>query len=541
MADWRNIQKGSVIPDEGYADQPYIVKTRDGAWLCVITTGPGEEGQGGQHVVVTRSTDQGRTWSKPIDVEPGTGPEASWAVPLATPSGRIYIFYTYNANNVRVVPDVASPGIAKRVDTLGKFVFKYSDDGGRTWSAQRYEVKLPLLEADRRNNFQGREIFFWSVAKPLVDRGQVFIGIGRVTKWGLPGVLMRSRGFVLRSDNVLTEMDPGKVRFRQLPETEEGLRAPKGPIAEELNVTALSDGTLYSIWRSIDGYLCQAYSTDRGLTWTAPAYATYAPAGRRIKNPRAFSFCRRFANGRYLLWFHNNGGEVSVSREKWNVYLDRNPGWVLAGTERNGRLHWSEPEILLYDDDPPTRMSYPDFVEENGKYWISETQKTVARIHPIDDSFLQRLWNPVAPKGIETTGEVSTSAGFSIAFTSYLEDLYPGPVAVTGEKLQIAISDRFSWKLTLGAFSHESDAGTHEGTLVAGRKQQVVVTVDGGSGIVWWMVDGVFNDGGATRQMGWGRLPRDFAHFSTRPTGPGVTVYGRALLVNEAAALFTSL
>ena len=37
-ADPRHIVNGSEIPNEGYADQPYIVKTDDGAWLCVITT-----------------------------------------------------------------------------------------------------------------------------------------------------------------------------------------------------------------------------------------------------------------------------------------------------------------------------------------------------------------------------------------------------------------------------------------------------------------------------------------------------------------------
>lgn len=33
--DWRNIENGLVIPDKRYSDQPYIVKTDDGAWLCV--------------------------------------------------------------------------------------------------------------------------------------------------------------------------------------------------------------------------------------------------------------------------------------------------------------------------------------------------------------------------------------------------------------------------------------------------------------------------------------------------------------------------
>ena len=55
VADARLISTGKIIPSEGYADQPYIVKTDDGAWLCVMTTGTGKEGDTGQHVVSMRS------------------------------------------------------------------------------------------------------------------------------------------------------------------------------------------------------------------------------------------------------------------------------------------------------------------------------------------------------------------------------------------------------------------------------------------------------------------------------------------------------
>ena len=64
--DWRNIAKGSPIPKEGYCDQPYVVITDDGNWLCVLTTGAGVEGQAGQHVVATISADHGRTWTPPV-------------------------------------------------------------------------------------------------------------------------------------------------------------------------------------------------------------------------------------------------------------------------------------------------------------------------------------------------------------------------------------------------------------------------------------------------------------------------------------------
>lgn len=43
--DLRNIKTGSPIPKEGYVDQPYVVITNDGNWLCVLTTGSGVEGE----------------------------------------------------------------------------------------------------------------------------------------------------------------------------------------------------------------------------------------------------------------------------------------------------------------------------------------------------------------------------------------------------------------------------------------------------------------------------------------------------------------
>ncbi|MBT4498900.1 MAG: hypothetical protein HOC74_14320, partial [Gemmatimonadetes bacterium] len=70
-ADWRHIANGWGIPSEGYCDQPFVVKTDDGAWLCIMTTGPGHEGAWGQHVISLRSTDWGKSWEAPVDIEPG--------------------------------------------------------------------------------------------------------------------------------------------------------------------------------------------------------------------------------------------------------------------------------------------------------------------------------------------------------------------------------------------------------------------------------------------------------------------------------------
>ncbi len=117
MIDERNIASGSVIPSEGYCDQPYVAKLSDGSWLCVMTTGEGHEGEQGQHIVSCRSTDFGRTWSSLTDIEPGNGPEASWAMPMVTLGGRVYVFYTYNASDLREARSGDADGyVGKRVD-----------------------------------------------------------------------------------------------------------------------------------------------------------------------------------------------------------------------------------------------------------------------------------------------------------------------------------------------------------------------------------------------------------------------------------------
>ncbi|MGV3722047.1 MAG: sialidase family protein, partial [Actinomycetota bacterium] len=103
VPDPRHLSNGWAIPGDSYCDQPYIVKTDDGAWLCVMTTAQGAEGSATQNVIAMRSTDRGKTWSRPVALEPIGGPEASYAVMLKTPYGRVYCFYNHNTDNVREV------------------------------------------------------------------------------------------------------------------------------------------------------------------------------------------------------------------------------------------------------------------------------------------------------------------------------------------------------------------------------------------------------------------------------------------------------
>lgn len=213
-ADPRDLRQGLPIPDESYCDQPYVVVMPSGAWLCAMTTGKGREGQKGQHVVATVSRDQGRTWSPLVDVEPASGPEASWAVPLVTSFGRVYLFYTYNGDDVRELN-----GKPIRSDTHGWYAFRYSDDEGRTWS-ERHRIPMRITAADRNNDWQGQVQMFWGIDKPQVIDGRACFAFTKLGKF----FLERGEGWMFASNNILTERDVNKLHWELLPEGEYGVR-----------------------------------------------------------------------------------------------------------------------------------------------------------------------------------------------------------------------------------------------------------------------------------------------------------------------------
>ncbi|MFA7160834.1 MAG: sialidase family protein [Kiritimatiellia bacterium] len=384
------IETGWIIPSEGYCDQPYAVKQADGTWLCVMTTGPGNEGCRGQHIVSARSADKGRTWSNLVDIEPADGPEASWAMPFITPGGRVYVFYTYNEQNMREV--VADNEYSRhRVDTLGEYALKYSDDGGKTWSKERWHIPVRETDIDRRNPYKGKVRFFWGVGKPVNHNGTMYLGFSKVGRFG-EGFMAETESWFLKSDNILTEKDPAKIRWQTLPEGDRGLRSPEGPIAEEVNLASLSDGSLFCTYRTVAGHPCHAYSRDGGRSWTRPEFMTFHPGGPLVDHPRAANFVRKLTkgpySGKFIYWFHNHPGRG---------YKGRNPAFLLGGTEHDSPegkvIHWGKPVAILKASDPKTGISYPDFIWDDGLY-ITETQKTIARIHAIPDQLLGSLWMP---------------------------------------------------------------------------------------------------------------------------------------------------
>ena len=578
IPDSRHVTRGRSLPTEGYSDQPYLIKTHDGAWLCVFTTGSGREGEPGQHVVTCRSLDRGQSWEPLVDVEPADGPEASYAVLHKAATGRIYCFFNHNTDNLRelIADDPPYPGgICRRVDSQGYFVFKYSDDHGRSWSAKRFPIPVREAEIDRQNAYGGRIRFFWNVGRPFLHQGETFVSIHKVGGFG-EGFFTRSEGWLLCSDNLETEKNPERIRWRTLPDGEIGLRTPAGggPIAEEQSYSVLSDGTFFCVYRSIDGHPVCAYSRDRGRSWSTPAYMAY-PDGRLMKHPRAANFAWRCRNGNYLYWFHNHGG-------RW--YDDRNPVWLCGGVERSTQngpvIDWSQPEIILYDDDPHVRMSYPDLLEDDGRYFLSETQKALPRVHEIDPLLLAGLWGqfaegrvepvpgPVLDRVLDEGGEHRVSlpelpdfVGRDLSRPDHGTGDFRRGVSLGFEirrppadgTLVLFDSRAPDWRGIIlrvdpkGGFGMLlSDGRTHaswkteDGILKENVLHEVSVILDGGPKIISIVVDGELLDGGPDRQFGWGRFSPHFRSVNGRGearVGPAIGriwIYDRAIRVSEA-------
>lgn len=553
--DCRNYHAGRKIPVKRYNDQPYVVITPDGNWLCAMTVSDQGEGGPDEHMVATISADQGRSWSPFIDIEPPGSmrlgadtfeaddqPTSVYGVPLVTPYGRVYVFYTFNGD--RII-SYGPNGERNRSDVLGWYVYRYSDDCGHTWS-DRHRLPMRVTAADRENPLykpvngtEPREVqTFWGIDKPIVVDGAVMFAFSK------RGAGYKGEGFIYRSDNILHERDPQKINWQLLPDGDRGIRDMDGPdVQDEHNIVPLSHNGFYCMHRTDAGYPMHSYSRDGGHSWTKPVAATYTPGGKIIRHPRACPMVWKTSNGRYLFWYHNNGEPFKhdQSTELRQPINNRNLVWLAAGREVDGYLHWSQPELIIHRPFPwiTGGPSYPDLIEQDGGYFITSGAKVEARVTPLDTALLNMLWNQhtineVAQSGLvwsEKTeipagqsGQVSMpplpnlahEGGFSLDIWLNAEAACADQVLLdardgNGKGWFVKMTSEQQLLLTLrdgaGVFSWDTDPGL----LVEGQLHHVVFIVDGSAKLISSVVNGCFCDGGEDifRPTGYARFVRE--------------------------------
>ena len=81
---------------------------------------------------------------------------------------------------------------------------RYSDDGGTSWSAARFEVPYRKTAVDFSNSFEGKTKIMWSVDQTKQRNGTVYFAF---TKIGSYTQNPPQEGFFLASHNLLNERD----------------------------------------------------------------------------------------------------------------------------------------------------------------------------------------------------------------------------------------------------------------------------------------------------------------------------------------------
>lgn len=389
----------SITGELDSTNQHFLVIPTPRRTFLAFWTQASEENNPDQRVVMSRSCDQGQTWTKPMiiagDRTGKTGRLASWQFPVVVPrksgqtSGPAYRIYLFYNQNVGVID--------AREDTTGALAYRWSDDDGATWSAPR---ELRIRKSAISHPDPAAPENWVTYQCPIVTKnGEVFVGFTRwaskvIQKEG--GLFERdSEVWFLRFDNIMTEPDPTKLTVTTLPDGERGLRVPaseesiksgKFPgmsVAQEPTIQELSDGRFISVMRTLQGCIYFALSKDRGHTWDTPRPLRFQPGGPVVPQPLASSPLYKLKDGRFILIFHNNDGSANKGRGPTDSRRVRRPVFLTVGRE-------------IGDPDQPIAFTPPRLVADNGGTRAGRSRHTQIGTYPSLFEFEDRVyfWYP---------------------------------------------------------------------------------------------------------------------------------------------------
>ncbi|MDR3196451.1 MAG: glycoside hydrolase [Planctomycetaceae bacterium] len=284
------------------------------------------EGALDQHVAFSQSNNKGKTWEKPrvlagnktvAEGIANKGTIASWAFPLVSKSGRIYILYN------QFVPGKVS---TNRQHT-GIMMGIYSDDDGETWTAPE-EIAMPRTSNDGSDPSIPPEWVVWQKPTRVGKNGNYLVGVSRYVHPNFHSKYRTVTEFI-HFDNVDQNPSIKNLAVRWVMTDDKVLHS--GVHCEEPAIVKLPDGRLFVVMRSGTGSPLWSVSSDDGETWAAPKPLLMKDGGDPIPHP--MSPCPIYdwkgneaAGGLYFLMAHNR-------YDKWNPnpWQNRGPLYLFAG------------------------------------------------------------------------------------------------------------------------------------------------------------------------------------------------------------------
>ena len=235
------MEKYLIAEYEQFGREPVIRKMRDGSIICLSLTGGETEPRNENYVGITRSYDQGKTWSR-VENLFSHRDRGVWCTELFTDCETPFaVVYTYNAGKN-----------SQRYLDLNTF-FSYTADSGKTWTVPA-SVPGGIGRCSLRQGFllSNGDIFF----PAYWDSTSGCIG------FSVNGVLNESEKLQFRCGAVISS-DNGKTWSQY------GYLAAENADLWEPNAVELENGHIMMYCRSSGGYLMSSESFDYGRTWGA--------------------------------------------------------------------------------------------------------------------------------------------------------------------------------------------------------------------------------------------------------------------------------
>jgi|GEM_PF-360503 len=331
--------------------------------LMAVWTQSAHEGEADQHIVFARSNNEGATWSKPKilagPAKPGQGNIASWAFPLVSKTGRIYVLYSQHIG---------------KFDTFfhhtGLLTGIYSDDNGYSWSKPQ-TIPMPRTSRDNPDVSFPPNCIIWQKPTRLTKDGRYLVGLSRWTSKAVkknPTNSWISHDSVvefMRFENLDDNPEVAKLKISWLGYDSNAITVPfpghpETSVCQEPSIVKLPDGRLFCVMRTAAGSPYWTMSRDDGDTWTKAKPLLRKDGGEVLKHP--LSPCPIFdlggnaaASGHYALFIHNHDGHYQGFGPT-QTQLHRRPIYLVAGhfePKAEQPIWFDEPKFFMNHDGVP--------------------------------------------------------------------------------------------------------------------------------------------------------------------------------------------
>ncbi len=341
--------------NDSYNEHFLVFDGPDGSLMAIWTCSPGGKGEQLNRIMFSRSVDEGITWAAPRRlVGPASRQDptnmASWAFPLVSKSGRIYVLYSQNQGN---------QGWIKMHTGLMDGI--YSDDCGATWSEPQ-TIPMPKSPFDDPEGVIPAEWIVWQI--PMCDlSGGYIVGYSHwlnkavarykeVENW----TQIESVVEFMRFENIDQDPQPRDLRIRYSAWGDQALRVPyyRDPllsVAQEPSLVRLPDRRLFCTMRTNNGMIWYSLSADDGETWCNPRPLLRRDHGLPILQSVSCCPIYQLADGRYLLLHHNQQGDIEARPEA--THCPRRPACIALGEFRpdaDQPVWFSESKVLMDTD-----------------------------------------------------------------------------------------------------------------------------------------------------------------------------------------------